>query len=142
MDVDDVPVGAGSNKTGANQFGSEFPDEGPSQATSSNKTLEQKIVSKKWNERASAYEELSELLKTKKSKDPIFYDHSDGFKIYLSDANPGSLEKAVDCYIEFVKRAPNSIISDMKATAINLLISKSISHMKPSLQEKGLEAIC
>jgi RNA-binding protein YhbY len=30
----------------------------------------------------------------------------------------------------------------MKASAINLLISKSIAHLKPSLQEKGLEAIC
>ena len=76
-----------------------------------------------------------------KGTDPLIYDHADGFKKYLADSNPGALEKAVDCYIEFVKKASKSIISDMQGTTIELLISKSISHLKPSLQEKGMEAI-
>lgn len=141
MEVDDLPVGAGSGKSGGNPFGSEFPDEGPPPDAPSNKTLEERIISKKWNERASAYEELADLLKTKDSKDPIFYDHCDGFKKYLADNNPGALEKAVSWYIEYVNKAPTTIISDMQATAINLIISKSVAHLKPTLQEKGLEAI-
>jgi hypothetical protein len=96
MDMDDLPVGGAPSKSGGNPFGSEFPDEQPPQESTSNKSLEEKIISKKWNERASAYEELSETLKTKKSSDPIFDDHSDGFKKYLADNNPGALEKAVD----------------------------------------------
>jgi hypothetical protein len=143
MDVDDVPVGQTGSKPAGDPFGSEYPDKSTGGESSSNKSLEEKLVSKKWNERASAYEELSEQIKkVKKSNDPLFYDHTEGFKKYLADSNPGALEKAVECYVEFVKKASNSIISDMQATTIDLLITKSISHMKPTLQEKGMEAIC
>jgi hypothetical protein len=72
----------------------------------------------------------------------LLYDHADAFKIYLKDSNPGALEKAVDWYIEFVKKANSSIIGDSKTETIDLLVSKSISHLKPTLQEKGMEAIC
>lgn len=142
MDVDDLPVGQAASKPGPDPFASEYPDSSGGGGGASNKSLEERIVSKKWNDRASAYEELQEQIKKVKSaKDPLIYDHSEGFKKYLADNNPGALEKAVDCYIEFVKKASNTIISDMKATTIDLLISKSISHMKPSLQSKGMDAI-
>jgi len=59
--------------------------------------MEEKLASKKWNERASAYEELNEKLKQiSKGKDPLLYDQAEGFKKYLKDNNPGALEKAVD----------------------------------------------
>jgi hypothetical protein len=62
--MDDIPVGQSSNSNAANPFGSEFPDEPIGGASSSGGgPLESRIVSKKWNERAGAYEELSELLK-------------------------------------------------------------------------------
>ena len=97
MDVDDIPVGQSSGAGAENPFGSEYPDQEPKSNESANKTMEEKLVSKKWNERASAYEELSEKLKhVSKKKDPLLYDHSEGFKKYLKDANPGALEKAVD----------------------------------------------
>lgn len=96
MEVDDLPVGGAPGGSGGNPFGSEFPDEAPPSSQPSNKSLGEKIVSKKWNERASAYEELSEQIKKVKSaKDPLLYDHSEGFKNYLKDNNPGALEKAV-----------------------------------------------
>ena len=60
---------------------------------------------------------------------------------YLSDNNPGALEKAVDLCIEYVKKASKSIIKDLQQTLVDMLITKSISHMKPSLQEKGMETI-
>ena len=140
MDVDDIPVGG--SKPGANPFGSEFPEEAMPKSNSASGPLEDRILSKKWNERASSYEELSELIKNaKNSKDPIFYDHSGGFSKYLADVNPGALEKAVDWFIMFVNKASKGIISDIQFGAIDLLITKSISHMKPTLQSKGLEAI-
>lgn len=143
MDVDDLPVGQAASKSGPDPYASEFPDESKAGGGASNKSLEERIVSKKWNDRASAYEELSEeIKKVKSAKDPLFSEHSEGFKKYLADNNPGALEKAVDCYIEFVKKASNNIIAEMQAVTIDLLISKSISHLKPSLQEKGMEAIC
>jgi hypothetical protein len=143
MDVDDMPVGQGNSKAGNDMFGSEFPDQNTSSNGGSTKSLEERLVSKKWNERASAYEELAEQIKkVSKGKDALLYDHSEGFNGFLKDSNPGALEKAVDLYIEFIKKADNSIVNNMKSATIDLLISKSISHLKPSLQEKGMEAIC
>ena len=95
--MDDIPVGGGGNNGGGDPFANAFPDSAPPSNEPSNKTLEEKIVSKKWNERASAYEELTEKIKlVSKSKDPLLYDHAEGFKKYLKDNNPGALEKAVD----------------------------------------------
>ena len=34
------------------------------------------------------------------------------------------------------------MISEIQASTIDLLISKSVAHLKPTLQEKGMEAIC
>jgi hypothetical protein len=98
MELDEQPIGQATNKTGNDPFGSEFPDQ-PTGGSSSGGggPLGTRIVSKKWNERAGAYEELSQLIKNiTKSKDPLLYDHADAFKIYLKDSNPGALEKAVD----------------------------------------------
>lgn len=105
MDIDDLPVGGGKQSAfNENPFGAEFPNQAAQSNNSSNLSLNDKLVSKKWNERAEAYEELSEAIKyISDSKDPLFYDHSDGFKKYLSDSNPGALEKAVDLCIEYVK---------------------------------------
>ena len=97
MDVDELPVGKSLRGGDNNPFGSEFPNEQPSNNESANKTMEEKLASKKWNERASAYEELNEKLKQiSKGKDPLLYDQAEGFKKYLKDNNPGALEKAVD----------------------------------------------
>lgn len=138
-----MPVGQGSTKATNSMFESEFPDQNTSSKDTSNKSLGDRIVSKKWNERAGAYEELTEQIKkVSKGKDPLLYDHSEGFNNYLKDNNPGALEKAVDLFIEFIKKADDSIINNIKSATIDLLINKCISHLKPSLQEKGMEAIC
>ena len=65
-----------------------------------------------------------------------------GLNKYLKDSNPGALEKAVDSFIEFAKKADKSIISELIPAYVDLVVSKSISHLKPVLQEKGMEAIC
>lgn len=41
-----------------------------------------------------------------------------------------------------LNKANKSIIKDMVPTLIDMLITKSISHMKPTLQSKGQEAVC
>ena len=60
---------------------------------------------------------------------------------YLKDSNPGALEKAVECFAEFAKKADKDIISELIAAYVDLVITKSISHLKPVLQDKGKEAI-
>lgn len=81
MEVDDLPVGQASSGVN-NPFGSEFPDEQPPASSApSNLTMEDKLVSKKWNERASGYEELGEKLKQLSSgTDSLIHEQAEGFK--------------------------------------------------------------
>ena len=66
---------------GADPFGAEFPDQEMPSNNSGSMSLSDKLASKKWNERAGAYEELTEMVKNvSDSNDPLFYDHSDSFK--------------------------------------------------------------
>lgn len=81
MEVDDLPVGQSSGPGASNPFGSEFPDEQPPESKPSNLSMEDKLVSKKWNERASGYEELGERLKQISSgKDSLINEQAEGFK--------------------------------------------------------------
>lgn len=48
----------------------------------------------------------------------------------------------MDCFTEFAKKADKGAISELISGYVDLLITKSISHLKQTLQEKGIEAIC
>lgn len=76
-----MPVGQSSGSGANNPFGSEFPDEQPPSSAPKNLPMEDKLVSKKWNERASGYEELSDKLKQLSSgTDALIHSQADGFK--------------------------------------------------------------
>jgi hypothetical protein len=57
----------------------------------------ERLLSKVWSVRAVAFDELASLFAEADSpQDQIFRDHSSSWKKILADANPGSLEKALD----------------------------------------------
>ena len=68
--------------------------------------IEKRVISKNWKVRSNAFEELTKTFEDKTSKDPIFYDHVDKWKDYLKDANPGSLEKVLECLTQFLNKVP------------------------------------
>ena len=62
MSIDELPVGGGAKSS---LFESEFPPDQDMEVIDNEetKTLEERLVSKKWNVRASAFEELIGKLK-------------------------------------------------------------------------------
>jgi hypothetical protein len=115
--IDDLPVGGGGGSSKNNDaaggpgFGDE--DSGPKQIATADHSapIEQRLVSKNWQVRAKAYEDLSDMFKsTKNPQDDVFRDHSGSWKKYLNDNNPGSLEKCIDSMQVFIDKADPKII--------------------------------
>jgi hypothetical protein len=61
--------------------------------------------------RARAYEDLADSFKSATSQsDEVFREHASGFKKYLGDNNPGSLEKCLDSLHVFIDRCEPKIV--------------------------------
>ena len=104
--------------------------------------LEQRIVSKNWNVRAQAYDDLNKLCveASVNSKEPFFIDHVDKWKIYLKDTNPGALEKALGCLENFLKKIQAKVLLDSQNGIITILCEKMLfTHAKPGIKAKSLE---
>lgn len=88
--MDDQAIGGGAGASMGKTAAESADHSGP---------LEERMVSKNWNVRAQAYDDLNKLCVDAKvnSKEPFFIEHADKWKIYLKDTNPGALEKALNC---------------------------------------------
>ena len=94
--------------------------------------LEKRIVSKNWSVRAGAYDELTQKSKDAShgSKADFMRDHSAQWKLYLKDANPGALEKCLDCFLAFLDKVHPSIMIEHQNGIINMLVEKCMGHVK------------
>jgi hypothetical protein len=98
--IDELPIGGSSGPT---QMPDEFGAESNAAAVDNKGPLEERVLSKNWSVRAAAFEELTQAFKQASSpNDQIFKDHSGSWKKYLSDTNPGALEKALDALEVFI----------------------------------------
>jgi hypothetical protein len=132
--IDELPVGASTT----NQM-DEFAENQTSTPESS-APLQERLLSKVWSVRAVAYDELAALFRDADSpQDPIFREHSSSWKKFLADANPGSLEKALDMLIVFTDLAESKLVAVCQNEIIKILIEKCVGHMKPSIKTKSLE---
>ena len=90
----------------------EFADAPTTAAVDNSGPLEERVVSKSWSVRATAFEELTQAFKTTDSpNDQLFKDHSGSWKKYLSDTNPGALEKCLEALEAFIDRADPRIVA-------------------------------
>ena len=87
---------------------------GPTAAESADNSgpLGTRIVSKNWQTRANAFDELKGLCAASKakSKDTLFNEHGDKWKVYLKDNNPGALEKALDALIAWLDKIHKDLL--------------------------------
>jgi len=73
--------------------------------------LEQRIISKNWQLRAGAFDEIAQSFKIADSQyAETFKDHAPLWKKYLGDANPGSLEKCIDALNIFIEKADPKLV--------------------------------
>ena len=62
--------------------------------------------------RASAFEELCTLFKgTNSANDEVYREHAPLWKKYLSDMNPGALEKCLEAVEVFIDKADPKIVA-------------------------------
>jgi hypothetical protein len=102
--------------------------------------IDERLLSKVWSVRAVAFDELASLFTEADSpQDQIFRDHSSSWKKILADANPGSLEKALDMLLVFIDKADSKLVGSCQNEIIKILIEKCIGHMKPNIKTKSLE---
>ena len=94
--------------------------------------LADRLVSKNWSTRAAAFEELLGLAKASKtkSKDDLFRDHADMWKVYLKDPNPGALDKCLTALMAWLDKTHPSILVASQNELIGVLVEKCIGHMK------------
>ena len=128
---DEMPIGGGSNNM------SEKPEEAPTSANQADNSgpLEERLLSKNWSVRATAFDELQNAFKnTDNPNDMIFKDHSSMWKKYLSDVNPGALEKCLDALSFFLDRAHKNVVGECQNDLIKILIEKCLLHAKPTIK--------
>lgn len=99
--------------------------------------LEDRLVSKKWNVRRNAYEELTALfVRAEEDNDPIFGKHSATIQKILVDGNVMAQEKGLAAVAEWVTRTPLALKSVSSICAG--LIDKCIAG-RPGAKQKSLE---
>lgn len=134
MQLDDLPVGGGEGAAQLDEFAA---GAGPAAADHSG-PLEQRLVSKNWQIRAKAFEELTTVFKTEGSQD-AFRDHCGNWKKYLADSNPGALEKCLDALNAFIDGCEPKMLASFQADLIRALTEKCLCHVKQSIKTKSLE---
>ena len=102
--------------------------------------IEQRIVSKNWQVRAAAYDEVAQLFRNADTPfDQVYRDYSSDWKKYLADSNPGSLEKCLDALTLFIDKADPKLVVVYQNEIIKVLIEKCVGHAKPTIKHKALE---
>lgn len=99
------------------------------------KHIQDKLASKRWEMRASGFEELAKYFQDAsrmKSEQVLskYPDHGVRWKKYLSEINPGSLEKCLLALQSFLEHSPieTKCIHDNLADILQGLIERCLSH--------------
>ena len=92
--------------------------------------------------RARAYEDLIDSFKSASSpSDEAFREHASGFKKYLGDNNPGSLEKCLDSILVFIDKCDPKLVQMNQNEILKALIEKCICHVKASIKQKSTDCL-
>lgn len=111
--VDELPVGKGA---GGNPFGAENeqpPSAQPAANADDDKPLQDRLVSKTWAVRKTAFEELNGTITKfdKATANDVMNEHSSKWPKYLLEPNPGALEKVLECFGTFIDRCDPGILA-------------------------------
>jgi hypothetical protein len=104
--------------------------------------LTQRIVSKRWDTRVLAYEELAKLMGSSAGEgaenlQTLYNEHHGKFQKYIVDTHPGAQEKALEAFIVFFKTYPKA--QEKGDLYLKILIEKILISMKPAIKKKCKE---
>ena len=105
----------------------------------SNAPLEQRLVSKNWQIRANAYDELCDIFNQAQPADECFREYSGGWVKYLADSIPGALERCLDALNAFISNCDPKFLATVQNEIIKVLVEKCLGQNKPSIKSKSSE---
>ena len=139
QNFDELPVGKTGFTLSAYPEGQEGMEESQMQSQDTG-PLQNRIKSKVWKVRQTAFEELAEKFREADKEDFIFDEYRGELPKLLGDANPGAQEKAIDAFKVYLEKRNGSGI-DGKSVIKNL-IDKALAPGKPNIKKITLEVIC
>ena len=141
--MDELPVGGG-NKGQFSAENEQAPASTPQTNADDGKPLEERLVSKAWSVRKDAFEEL----RVKIADFPVdcanetIQMHADKWAApYLNEVNPGALEKILDCFQEYLKKASSSTVTSMMVPVTKPMVEKCLGHAKVTIKAKAAECM-
>ena len=136
---DEMPVGGGSK----NPFGpGSMPDElppgaaAPAGGADDDKPLDERLVSKAWATRKTAFEELEGVLKKFDTctSNEIMERHAPKWAKYLVEINPGALEKVLDCFAVYIDKCAPALLTTFHDKVIPPILDKCMGAAKANLK--------
>ena len=142
--VDDLPVGGGG---GNNPFGASAMDEQPPAQAAANadddKPLEERLLSKAWAVRKTAFEELAGIIQQFEpgTNNAIINEHAGKWAKYLVEPNPGAMEAVLACFHTFIDKCDPALLSSMQNSIYAPVIDKCLGAAKPTLKTKAMDCM-
>lgn len=142
--VDDMPVGGGG---GGDPFGSKMADEQPPSQPAANadddKPLNERLVSKSWAVRKTAFEEMIVIIGKFEpgTNNEVMNEHSSKWPKYLLEPNPGALEKVLDCFQAYIDKCDPAILTSVQDKIYLPVLDKCLGAAKPTLKAKSMECM-
>ena len=137
-----MPVGGGGGK---NPFGAES-EQPPAQAAGNaddDKPLEERLVSKAWAVRKTAFEELQATIGKFEAgtNNSVMNEHASKWAKYLAEPNPGALEKVLDCFLVFIDKCDPGLLASVQNSIYAPMLDKCLGAAKPTLKTKSMECL-
>jgi len=138
--VDDIPVGKGAGSSfGDEQAPTKLAVGHPDDA----KPLDERLVSKAWAVRKTAFEELIVIISKfdKGTSNQIMNEHAAKWKKYLEEPNPGAMEKVLECFHAYIDKCAPALLGSMQNSVYVSVIDKCLGAAKPNLKIKSMECM-
>ncbi len=144
--VEDMPVGGGG---GGNPFGAassmaeEQPPSQPAANADDDKPLDERLVSKTWAVRKTAFEELTAIIVKFEpgTNNEVMNEHSSKWPNYLVEPNPGALEKVLECFNAYIDKCDPAILTAVQDKIYLPILDKGLGAAKPNLKAKAMECM-
>ena len=118
------------------------PETATDKSPDSDLPLSERLISKVWAVRATAFTELATQFNEAPADcaNDTFKDQSGKFPTYIAnDNNPASLEKCLDAFSAFINKTTKGLVSADQSAVLMTLIEKCLVHAKPIIKQKSLD---
>lgn len=141
--VDDMPVGGGGGAK--DPFGA-AEEQPPAQAAANaddDKPLNERLVSKAWLVRKTAFEELGAIMGKFDlgTNNEIMNTHAPKWVKYLAEPNPGAMEKVLECFHIFIDKGDATVLASCQSSVYAPMMDKCLGAAKPTLKAKSMECL-